>query len=223
MSTLLYAGLSAQRQATDPGEKTVEKTVRYAGVGAPPQPPAAGDEEKSPAKKAGLGSYVDIVAALVPAEILVANAALLPLMTKTSDATGESVTTITEPQTLKVVFWLSIVSVIGLFLLGERTRAHKEAAEASEKAGDGKVVKPVPLGVANWIRALIPAGAYVAWVMLQKSTAFDAVWPGMEEAMRMTVAVFGAIGLAALAKVFIDKADEKKPPAPEPEPDPDPA
>lgn len=218
MSTLLYAGLSAHRQATDPVKKPEDGTVRRYGIAG--QPPPAKDEEESPAKKSGLGSYVDIVAALVPVEILAANAALLPLMVNTSDTTD--VTTITEPQTLQVVFWLSIVSVVVLFLLGERTRAHKEAAEASEKAGDGKVVKPVPLGVANWIRALIPAGAYVAWVMLQKSTAFDAV-SDMGEPLRMTIAVFGAIGLAALAKVFIDKADEKKPPAPEPEPDPDPA
>ncbi len=216
MSTLLYGGMSAHRQAAEPKRAAAPPVAALAG-GGPPQPPIPAVPEKSPEEKSGLGGYVDIVAALVPAEVLAANAALLPLMSKTVEGTPGSVTTITEPQTLKVVFWLSIAAVIGLFLLGDRSRARKEAAEATEQAPEGTTVKPVPMGPATFFCALIPAGAYVAWVMLQKSTAFDAIAPEMKEALRTTIAVFGAILLAALAKVFIDKADEKKPPAPTPE------
>lgn len=72
------------------------------------------------------------------------------------------------------------------------------------------------------MRALIPAGAYVAWTMLQKSTAFDAIAPDMSEARRLIIAVFGAIALGVCAKALSDKSDNKEPPAPEPPPVPAP-
>ncbi len=180
MSTLLYGAVTAQRRATESGESK---------------------NEKAP----GLGTYVDTVAALVPAEILAANAALLPIMSSTAEVNGEPVTTITDPGTLKVVFWLSIVFSIFLFVVADRSRAKKAAAK------DGKPVA----GWSRWdcLRALIPAGSYVAWVMLQPSTSFDAIAPSMEEALRLTLAVFGAIALGVIAKGLGDKADNADPPA----------
>jgi hypothetical protein len=187
VSTLAYGVISAQRQAEDPGKSKEAK-------GSP-----------------GFGSYIDVVAALVPAEILAANAALIPIMTSSStDDGGNPITTITDISTLKVVFWLSVVASVVLYGAAHWSRASKEETEAD---GDVEVSK---WGFGNVLRALIPAGAYVGWTMLQQSTAFDAVAPDMSEALRLTIAVFAALGLAALAKVLSDRADEA---SPTPEPD----
>jgi hypothetical protein len=198
MSALVYGLVNAQREAAPEGDSK---------------------KEKAP----GFGSYVDVVAALVPAEILAANAALLPVMaSSTTDDKGHAVTTITDPGNLELVFWLSIVFCIALYVIGDRTRAKKAALAAEEEAADGLVVKQVSWSFWNCVRALIPAAAYVAWTMLQKSTAFDAIAPDMSEARRLIIAVFGAIALGFCAKALSDKSDNKKPPAPEPEPAPDP-
>lgn len=76
-------------------------------------------EESKSTGKPGFGSYVDVVAALVPAEVLAMNAVLIPRMTKTtSEASGHPVTEITEPTALKVLFAISVVLSIALYVLG---------------------------------------------------------------------------------------------------------
>lgn len=191
MSTMAYGVISAQRQAAAKGKSK---------------------EEKSP----GFGSYVDVVAALVPAEILAANAALLPVMSTTSQdpKSGAAVTTITEPGTLKLVFWLSVASCVLLYVASQLARAKKERAAADK----GKAA--ARWGYANWVRMLIPAGAYVGWTMLQKSTAFDAIAPSMSQSLRLTLAVFAAIALGVVAKALSDQADGQ---APDSAPGPSPA
>lgn len=188
MSAALYGALNAQREATE-GEKS--------------------KKDKSP----GFGTYVDVVAALVPAEILAANALLVSLMVDTTEESGKSVTKITEPGSMKLMFIFSIVLSVVLYVLGDRTRARIAAKKREQEAG-GKEVEIISWSGWNYLRALIPAGAYVAWTMLQKSTAFDAIAPSMNEAKRAVIAVFGAIILAAIAKGLSDKADGSEPPAP---------
>jgi hypothetical protein len=138
-------------------------------------------------------------------------------MAETStDDSGNVITTIQDPANLKLVFWLSIVFSIALYVIGDRTRARIAARKSKEEAGPGKEVEVVSWNRWNTVRALIPAGSYVAWTMLQKSTAFDAVSADMAEAKRLVLAVFGAIALGAIAKLLSDKADNA--PAPEPTP-----
>jgi hypothetical protein len=198
MSAALYGALNAQREATE--------------------------EEKSKKDKSpGFGTYVDVVAALVPAEILAANALLISLMVDTTEESGKSVTKITEPGSMKLMFVLSIILSVGLYVLGDRTRARAAAKKREEDVG-GKEVEVISWGGWNYLRALIPAGAYVAWTMLQKATAFDAIAPGMNESKRVVIAVFGAIILGAIAKGLSDKADGNEPPTPgAPEAPPEPA
>jgi hypothetical protein len=195
MSAFLYGEICAQREAA----------------------PAGTSKDENPP---GFGSYVDIVAALVPAEILAANAVLLPLAVETATNTdGAAVTTVEDPGSLQLIFWLSLVASVLLYVIGDRLRARKAAAPNEPQEGD-KPAGAVPWGGWNYVRALIPAGAYVVWTMLQKSTAFDAVAPDMEEAPRMIIAVFAALLLGATAKVLSDKADSRDPDTPEPEPEP---
>src|SRR2546430_3057407 len=85
MSTLAYAALTMKREEAKPGTSS----------------------SISP----GARSYVYVLAALVPAEVLTAHAVLLSFTTMTQkDQIGGTVTTITQPGTLIGVF-------IALFLL----------------------------------------------------------------------------------------------------------
>jgi hypothetical protein len=176
------------------------------------------EREATPKDKSKGESYVDVVAALVPAEILAANALLLPLMVETTEESGKSVTEITDPGALELMFWLSIAASILFYLVAERTRA----GQAARKRGAAVNAEVKPTSWAGWnlVRALIPAGAYVAWTMLQKSTAFDGLELDMSEGMRLTIAVFGAMVLAVIAKGLSDKADHADPPGPAPAGDP---
>ena len=67
---------------------------------------------------------------------------------------------------------------------------------------------------------LIPASAFVVWTMLQKSTAFDAVAPDMDEPLRFAIAVFAAVALGAGAAALSYKVtpDSGSPPPPTPPP-----
>jgi hypothetical protein len=132
-----------------------------------------------------------MVAALVPAEVLALHATILSLTTKTEqDQAGKSITTITDPGTLRWAFWgLILVSIV--LCIAPRL--------------------PIKDPLACF-RALIPPAAFVAWAMLQKATAFDAVSPGLGEVNRTVIALFGAVLLATLAKVLADKADKSRMP-----------
>ncbi len=165
MSTLAYAALTGKREAAPPNTS---------GTTSPP----------------GVRSYVDVLAALVPAEVLAAHAAVLSFTTTTQkNQVGDMVTTITQPGTLRWVF-------VALLLLS--------------------VMLYVANSLKHWdrwdfARMLIPPLAFVGWTMLQKATAFDAVAPDMGQASRSAIALIGAIVLAVIAGLLAYQADQKNP------------
>lgn len=187
MSTLLYGTLNAQRKAA-PKDQSKDK-----------DPPA-------------LGSYVDIVAALVPAEVLVVNIALLQALSDSATAKGGGGDAVTVPSAsdLRLVFWLSVGVSIFLYFVGEWTRARTETKK-SRSTGSGK-----PWAELNWLRALIPAAAYTVWAMLEQPSAFDGVAQDLSDATRLIVAAFAALVLAGLAKLLSDQADARDPDRVEP-------
>ena len=65
--------------------------------------------------------------------------------------------------------------------------------------------------VLDWVRMAIPPLAFIGWTMLQRATAFDAVFPGMLDASRTVVALFLAVVLGASAAALAYKADQKQP------------
>jgi hypothetical protein len=84
MSTLAYAAITTKREQQDPFTST----------------------SKSPP---GFNTYVDVFAALVPAEVLTLHALMLTVTTKTVNATTE----ITDPGTLSWAFYgLLLLSVV---------------------------------------------------------------------------------------------------------------
>lgn len=124
---------------------------------------------------------IDAFAALVPAEILIAHATILQVTTETDG----DVTRITEPGALRFAFWSLLVVSMLLYAIA-------------------KAPKFDPL---DGVRVLIPAASFVGWTMVQKATAFDAVF-SMNAAMRITIPVLGGLLVAAGATALAYKADE---------------
>ena len=164
MSTLAYATLTTRREQAPPGTST---------SASPP----------------GVRSYIDALAALVPAEVLTLHAVIVSLTTKTEQAQKGNSIAITEPETLFWAFFgLLVVSVVLYAVPRLRTW------------------DPWDFG-----RAAIPPAAFVGWTMLQRATAFDAVFPGLGEAPRTVIALFAGVGLGVVAVALAYKADQKQP------------
>ena len=128
-----------------------------------------------------LSTYIDIFAGLVPAEVLAAHAVILSLATE-STAGDKPTAVITEEGSLQVAFWGLIVAAGFLFMIGRFLTANRKPW-----------VWPWDL-----FRLLVPPTAFVGWTMVQKNTAFDAVfdWNGDGRAI---IAILGAVFLAAIA------------------------
>jgi hypothetical protein len=142
----------------------------------------------------GTGTYLDAVAALVPAEVLAVHAVILALVTTTSDD-GNAV--ITDVPTLRVVFWVLVVLSAALYIVGRKS-----------------------LKGLDFVRVLIPPAAFVAWTMLQRITAFDAIAPHMAATVRSVTAVLAALVLGVVAAQLGMIADKASPPGEGPAQDP---
>jgi hypothetical protein len=163
MSTLAYAQLTNKRDAANPGTSTT--------TGSP-----------------GVQSYVDALAALVPAEVLTLHALIISFTTTVKDHT----TTIEDTGTLAWAFW-GLVGLSALLYIAPRVLDRK---------------------LDRWdrIRALIPPLAFTAWTMLQRATAFDAVYPTADAASRTVAGLFLAVVLGGAATALAYQADQQKPP-----------
>lgn len=162
MSTLAYAAFTTKRDEATPNTSISQS------------PP-------------GVSTYVDALAALVPAEVLTLHALILSVTTKTVNAT----TQIIAPETLSWAFAGIIVLSVALYV----------APRLLEQKWDNL----------DYIRMAIPPLAFVGWTMLQRATAFDAIFPGMAEAPRTVVALFLGVLLGLVASALAYKADQRQP------------
>jgi FtsH-binding integral membrane protein len=135
-----------------------------------------------------MNTYVDALAALVPAEVLTLHGLILSVTTQAQN----SITKIIAPETLFWAFFGLIVMSVGLYVVPRLLTA---------KEWDSL----------DWLRAAIPPLAFIGWTMLQRATAFDAVFPRMCDPLRTVIALFlGAVlGVGATALAY--KADQKEP------------
>ena len=163
MSTLAYASLTARREAA---------------------PPQKSKSESPP----GVGSYVDAMAALVPAEVLSLHAMILSVTTSTQ----QGVIKIEDAQTLSWAFLGLIVLSVVLYVAPRFKKWDR----------------------LDYIRVIIPPLAFLAWTMLQRATAFDAVSQLAPEP-RTVIALFLAVLLGLTAAGLANKADKQPPPSPQ--------
>ena len=172
MSTLLYGALTRKREDADPETSTTE--------GSP-----------------GVNTYVDALAALVPAEVLALHAIIISMATETK----AGVTTITAGEQLVFWFWFLSIGAGGLYIAGLRKR---------------------PRGW-DLVRMVIPPFAFLGWAMLQPTTVFDGWLPNFDPDWRWTFGLALAAVLGVAAGLLGLKADAQAPdPKPDPEPDPKP-
>jgi hypothetical protein len=149
--------------------------------------------EQSPANRStnasapGLKTYVDAFAALVPAEVLALHAMIITATTETiADATR-----ITSRGTLEVAFFGLAILATALYVV--------------PRLLDKK------WGRLDYLRMIIPPFAFVGWTMLQRSTAFDAVFPTMPQAARTVAALFLGAVVGGLAAALAYQADQQDP------------
>jgi hypothetical protein len=178
MSSVAFGVLTTRREESDSGTSKSE------------QPPA-------------LNSYIDILAALVPAEVLAIHALIVATVTKTNPR-GQ--TQITEPATLRWAFWLLIGLSIALFILGRRPVPTPRVVR--QQAG-GTASRWQRLEWQDLIRLLIPPTAFVGWTMLEPTSVWNAVAPSMPGGMRILIPMVGAVLLAAVTKALVSHSDNK--------------
>jgi len=181
MSTVAFGALTTRREKSDSG---TSKTV---------QPP-------------GLNSYIDILAALVPAEVLAIHALIIAAVT-TTNPRGQ--TQITQPATLRLAFWLLAGLAVALFVLGRQP----SPTPAGQQQSGARVPRWQRLEWQDLIRALIPPLAFVGWTMLEPTSVWNVVDTGMSSGTRMLIAMVGAIFLAAVTKALTSHSDNKPSPA----------
>ena len=164
MSTVSYALITARREKSPASETTKDS------------PP-------------GLPTYVDVLVALVPGEVLALHAILISYSTKVIDST----TVITDQGLLKWGFLVLLIAS-GLFYYGPK-----------------KLKGMWVGGKEDWARTFIPIFAFIAWTMLQKVTAIDALWPSLQEGTRFFAGCVIAAVLAMVSGNMANKADRHDP------------
>jgi hypothetical protein len=131
----------------------------------------------------GLKTYVDTLAALVPAEVLALHAALFAALT---EKTGDRVV-ITERAWLEFSFYALIVFSVIFYLAGYQKRRFNA-----------------------WVlvEGLIPPAAFVLWSMAQQTSAVNAAWD-LSDGGRQTLVILGTALVtlvAAAVPVAVDNA-----------------
>ncbi len=133
----------------------------------------------------GVKTYVDAFAALVPAEVLTLHALVISVTTETKD----HATNIKDAATLSGAFYGLLALAVILYV--------------APRVVGGK------WDMLDYLRAAIPPLAFIGWTMLQRSTAFDAVFPDMADATRTVIALFLGVILGMAAAALAYKADQK--------------
>lgn len=154
---------------------------------------SAGTAGNAPPSKP-LPKLVDAVAALVPVEVLAAHAFLFGSVSKSSDpADAKPVLVTITNEAWATRFWvLLLIAAVAFYAI-------PHVANHGWDRWD-------------WLRALIPAGAFAAWTILQKATLFDAV-ADLGNVERAGLGVGLAI-LALLSSTTLASEAQKKTPSP---------
>lgn len=163
MSTLAYAAFTAAREKAPPRTSTSDSL-------------------------SDVKTYVGVLAALVPAEVLTAHGVILAFTTS-KDASGKI--SIDDRPLLSASFYGLVLLCILLYWVARRRK-----------------LPWVPL---DYVRMLIPPAAFVGWTMLQRATAFDALALNLSYPARSVIAVFLAVLLGIATSVLAIQTDRRAP------------
>jgi hypothetical protein len=141
--------------------------------------------EAAPAMK----TYVDTLAALVPAEALALYAGVVvPNVTGSYSVHGRDSTVISDPGLLG---W----SCAALLVLSAVLYAV------------GRIQKNVRLTRWDAAKCLIPPTAFAAWMLVQAPGVWDTWWPALHPADRVVIAAFAAVALGIVTTVLGKQVD----------------
>jgi len=202
MSAFLFGHLSERREESKGGLLVGSLAgARAAGLHATRADEGGGQpddgDRADPVKR-----WVDVVAALVPAEILALHALAMTLGTTTTGAGDDATTVISRPGDMRLIFWGLVVLAPLLYLVGVLLKALKGPATG------GSLVGRV-LGWRHVVRALIASAAFVSWTMLQPSTAFDALGVELSGLLRASIAAVVAILISVVTAVLAAVSDKQ--------------
>ena len=163
MSSLVYGIVTAKRAAAPAGQSQ---------TAAPP----------------AMGTYIDTLAALVPAEALALYAGIvIPYATRTSSVNGSNVTVISNPGLLE---W----SCAGLIALSSLLYAVGR--------------KRTQLQPEDILRFFVPPLAFTAWMLVQNPGVWDLWWRGSSIGERAVIAAFAAVLLSLAANALGQQANQ---------------
>jgi len=135
--------------------------------------------------------WIDALTALVPAEALAIHGVAMSFGTTTTGSGGSAVTKITYPDQMVAVYVALLVLTMVLVFTGAKTAK----------------------GLTIWLSAFVAAAAFVAWTMIQPSTAFDAFPFNLTGFGRTMIAVFLAVALGLISAALSRKATKDAPTA----------
>lgn len=173
MSSYIYGRISRVRLASDPGSELVLAAKPLAG-----QAPGLQGKDQ-------LAQWQDVLAALVPAEVLAIHALAMTLGTTTHGSGEDATTVITSATEMTWVFWGMVIGAFGLYLAGARSFKAQDVA-----------------------RGVLASVAFILWTMMQPLTAFDALGWDVSSFLRVMIAVGGAIVIGLLAGLLARKAQK---------------
>ena len=135
----------------------------------------------------GIGTYIDTLAALVPAEALALYwVVIIPYSTHAVSLHGKKVAVISDP-TLLAWSCAGLLALSSLLYIVGRKKLNLTAWDA--------------------LRFLLPPIAFAAWMLVQTPGVWDIWWPGSGTGDRAVVAVFAAVVLGIAAKALGNQAD----------------
>jgi len=166
MSTIAYAQLTNKREAASPRTSTTSQAP-------------------------GVKTYIDALAALVPAEVLTLHGVIIGILVTVES--GKAVLAEANYPTAQTAFWLLLALSVVLYAIPRYSGGKWDSLD--------------------WVRMLLAPVAFVAWTMLQPTTAFDALqFLQLDHQHRMVYALILGAMLAIVAPQLSTQADGKEPP-----------
>jgi hypothetical protein len=136
-------------------------------------------------------TYIDALAALIPAEVLALHALLMTGVANQKTTQTTITVTLTQKHQMKVAFLILILlSVLMYFFSHYSTNWDR----------------------LDFLRMLIPPASFVAWCLIQRTSVWDAIKPGMDFGWRQFIGAVAAVALGGLSLALAGKANEKRTP-----------
>lgn len=166
MSSYIYGRISRARLASGADSELVLAA----------RSPSQAGQTTVPEGKDPVAQWQDVLAALVPAEVLAIHALAMTLGTTTQGSGEDATTVITSATEMTWVFWGMVIAAFGLYLVGSKSFKFQD-----------------------FVRGAVASLAFILWTMIQPSTAFDALGWDVSSFLRVMIAVGGALVLGLLA------------------------